>query len=145
VTPRLPSWPATLQAFAMFASPRLRLRHFWFHIFIFFVIFFKSSLSHVFPSCDLSQKFFRAFFVSYDIFQKFFFFCFFFFVISLKSFLFYSFYFNTSLSLMFFFSQNLFFSCSFFLTSSLSFVVFIFCMYLDERNCSIVRNECKKL
>jgi hypothetical protein len=27
VTPRLPSWPATLQAFALVASPRLRLWH----------------------------------------------------------------------------------------------------------------------
>ncbi len=27
VTPKLPSWPATLQALALVVSPRLRLRH----------------------------------------------------------------------------------------------------------------------
>ncbi len=122
----LPSWPETLQAFAMFASPTLGLRHFWSHFF-FVVIFFKSSLFHVFPSCDLSQKFFHALFVSYDIFQKFFFSWYFLFAISLKSSLFYSFYFNTSFSLMLFFSQNLFFSCSFFLTFSVATPLWVKC------------------
>jgi len=43
VTPGLPSWPATLQAFAMFMSPRLWLRHFWSHI-LFFLWSFSKAL-----------------------------------------------------------------------------------------------------